>query len=102
MEVSAWRNAYTFGIRVGARNRAAYFDPVWQEIEIELHGDLRRFALTPSFWHLCPEFRDSGTPVIREWLRRHYGLPWQKGRPPRMRLDHISGNRFRLIPHTGG
>jgi hypothetical protein len=59
-------------------------------------GQPHRFQLSDSFWKGCPEFRDSGTTVIREWLRRHYTLDWPKGEPPQVELVQLDGNRFRL------
>lgn len=97
MDVSAWSNgAKTFGIRVGARNRTRYFDQSWSEIEVEIDGELHSFDLTAGFWNDCPEFRDRGTPVIREWLERSNLMDWPRGQPPRFRLQQLSGNRFRL------
>jgi hypothetical protein len=46
----------------------------------------------------CPEIRDSGGTVIRDWFRRHYGLPWPKGNPPRFQVIPVSDNRFRVLP----
>ena len=80
MEASAWfggrkkgshaPDVGTFGIRVGIPNRQRYFDPSWTEIEVEMDGHAEVFQLTSGFWRNCPEFRDSGSPRIREWLRR--------------------------------
>jgi hypothetical protein len=98
MQASAWNDgASTYGIRVGLPNRDAYFDPTWTEIEVEIDGQSHLFALTPGFWQQCPEFRDRGSPVIREWLRLHYTLDWPSGDPPRFELVPLGGNRFRLV-----
>jgi hypothetical protein len=98
VQVSAWNNgASTFGIRVGIPNRDAYFDQTWTEIEVEIDGQAHQFALTPEFWSQCPEFRDRGSPVIREWLRLHHTLVWPSGHPPRFELVSLDGNRFRLV-----
>ena len=86
----------SFGIRVGMANRQRHFDPVWTEIEVEMDGRPEVFRLTSGFWRNCPEFRDSGSPRIREWLRRHRSLAWDRGRPPRMTLLPLGGPRFRL------
>jgi hypothetical protein len=99
MQASAWNDgANTYGIRVGIPNRDAYFQRGWSEIEVEMDGRLHRFRLTPGFWHKCPEFRDRGTPVIREWLWRHYTLPWPRGKPHPVQLIPLDGCRFRLLP----
>lgn len=98
MEVSAWSSGGgTFGIRVGLPNRNTYFDRSWSEIEVEIDGQFYRFALTPGFWKQCPEFRDSGGTVIRDWLQQHHMLDWPTGEPPRFQLLSLRDGRFRLI-----
>jgi hypothetical protein len=101
MEVSAWRNGRTYGIRVGVSNRQRFFDPLWEWIEVEIDGEPHNFRLTPGFWRRCPEFRDAGATVIQDWLRRNYEIPWPKGRPPRFTLEVAGGQRFRLRPEPG-
>jgi hypothetical protein len=97
MRVTAWSNGKgVYGIRVGAKNRIAFFDASWEEIEVEIEGEVRRFRLTDGFWRDCPEFRDRGSPTIREWLRRHRTISWPKGRPPQIELIPLADNRFRL------
>lgn len=98
MQASAWNNGgNTYGIRVGAANRDAHFERAWTEIEVEIDGQFHRFDLTPNFWTTCPEFRDSGGTVIRDWLRRHHTTDWPSGDPPRFELLPLGGNRFRLV-----
>ena len=99
MKASAWNGGggSVFGVRVGAANRDQYFRPHWTEIEVEIDGQWHQFALTTGFWNKCPEFRDKGTPVIREWLRSHFTLNWPIGHPPRFQLQPMGGNRFRLV-----
>lgn len=98
MEVSAWTNGSgTYGIRIGFPNRDQFFQPAWSEIEVEIDGQCHLFQLTEGFWHHCPEFRDSGSVVICDWLQRHRTLDWPKGQPPRFELIPLGGNRFRLV-----
>ncbi|HZY90044.1 MAG TPA: hypothetical protein VFE78_34805 [Gemmataceae bacterium] len=98
MQASAWSNGGgTYGIRVGVTNRDEFFDKGWTEIEVEVEGRLYRFPLTDGFWNHCPEIRDSGAPVIREWLRHHQALNWPKGDPPQVELIPLGGHRFRLM-----
>lgn len=99
MNVSGWNDGgNTYGLRVGKRNRDEFFNPGWTEIEVEMDGRGWRFRLTPGFWKHCPEFRDCGQPLIREWLARHRLSPWPKGEPPRAELIPLGKNRFRLVP----
>ena len=99
MQASAWKGGggYTYGIRVGSANRDSFFDKSWTEIEVEIDGQAHRFTLTPGFWNKCPEFRDSGASVIRDWLRQNHTLDWLKGKPPQVELIPLGGNRFRLV-----
>ena len=98
MQVRAWNDGgNTYGIRVGIPNRDAHFDATWTEIEVEIEGTFHRFSLTPGCWNHCPEFRDRGSPVIREWLRTHHVLDWPRGDPPQFELVPLAGNRFRLV-----
>lgn len=98
MEVSAWSSgSSTFGIRVGIPNRNQHFHRSWTEIEVEIDGKPHRFALTPGFWNKCPEFRDAGGTVIRDWLLRHNALEWTAGEPPRFQLLPLGAGRFRLV-----
>ncbi len=97
MRVTGWSNGGgTYGIRIGSRNRSKFFDVNWTEIEVEIDGEVHRLALTDGFRRKCPEFRDRGGPVIREWLRRNRTLSWPKGPPPSMELTPLGGNQFRL------
>ncbi len=98
MEASAWSSGGgTFGIRVGMPNRDRHFDRSWEQIKVEIDGQFHTFALTPCFWNKCPEFRDSGSTIIRDWLHRHHTLDWPTGEPPRFQLLPLGGGRFRLL-----
>jgi hypothetical protein len=97
MRVSAWNGGKnTYGVRVGVPNREAHFDCSWTEIKVEIDGQFHRFRLTPGFWRKCPEFRDRGVPIVREWLRRHFTFDWPDRQPPKFELVPIGGNRFHL------
>ena len=78
-------------------NRDAHFDRSWTHIKVEIDGESHAFLLTAGFWNKCPEFRDSGGTVIRDWLHRHHTLNWPAGEPPRFRLLPLGGGRFRLL-----
>lgn len=103
MKASAWRGGSRdkpiYGIRVGKANRDAYFDRDWAVIEVEMDGQWQTFPLTPGFWSQCTEFRDSGSPRIREWLARHFTTEWPKGEPPIFALVPVGERRFRLAPN---
>jgi hypothetical protein len=98
MIVSAWTNGggRTYGIRIGVDNRQRFFDCAWDWIEVEIDGNPYKFQLTPGFWNHCPELRDSGRPVIQDWLRRNYKIPWEECKPPRFTLEVVGNRCFRL------
>ncbi len=99
MQATAWHSGgNTYGIRVGKPNRDEYFDPKWKAIEVEIEGSFHRFELTNGFWRQCPEFRDRGNPIIREWLQRHQLLKWPRGQPPKLQLFPLGPGKFRLLP----
>lgn len=95
-EVSGWQSTggVTLGLRFGAANARAFVDPTWKGIVVELDGEPYPFQIRASFWRHCPEIRG---PVITAWLRRHQLAPWPRGAPPRFRMLHIGGNRFRAL-----
>jgi hypothetical protein len=99
MIVSAWSggSGRPYGIRVGYVNRDNFFKPAWRCIGVEIDGKVHEFRLTPGFWNHCPEFRDSRTRVIREWLQRNNRIPWEKGKPPKFVLEVVGAQRFRLV-----
>jgi hypothetical protein len=91
MWATAWKGG-TYGLRIQRADRGRHFDRHWDEVVIDLDGEVEVTArLTPTFWTTCPELRGA---EIGRWLRRHQLAPWPKGRPPRFAFRHISGNRF--------
>ena len=99
MEVSAWSNGGgTYGIQVGFANQRAYFDPAVRQITVELDGVPHAFTLTDGFWAACPEFRDSGSKVIADWLLNHGKRPWPTSKPPKFTLDVLGAGKYRLLP----
>ncbi|WP_022943106.1 hypothetical protein [Psychromonas hadalis] len=98
MKVSTWFGSKTYGIRVGITNRNQYFDSSWESILVVIDEDEYRFTLTKGFWNKCPEFRDKGRPIIKNWLLKHKTLNWPKGQTPKMELLSMNANKFKLIP----
>lgn len=99
MLVTAWNNGGDqYGIRVGKKNRDEYFHRDWQAVEVDVDGETFQFALTSGFWRNCPEFRDRGQPIIRNWLEKHKTLDWPKREPPQAQLTPLGDGKFRLLP----
>lgn len=97
MEASGWHNGHgAYGIRVGKKNRDAFFRPSPLPISIEIDGRVHRFFLSPSFWRDCPEIRDRKSPVLQEWLNENFGLPWNPYNPPKVILDDLGNRTYRL------
>ena len=98
MEATAWSSGSgTFGIRIGKKNRDMHFLSTWTRIQVEMDNKIFEFGLTDGFWNKCPEFRDSGGTVIRDWLQRNHTIDWPTGRPPRFQLLPLGGAHFRLV-----
>lgn len=94
MRVTAWSNGSNgYGIRVGAVNRASYFDPAWKQIVVMIESAEAHFSITPSFWRKCPEFRGR---VLRDLFYRKGLAPWPKYAPPGFELIPLGSGRFRL------
>jgi hypothetical protein len=98
MKVTVWASSEkkTLGIRVGKNNRDQFFSREWKEVFVDIDGTLHTFSLTNGFWNKCPEFRDRGKPVIKEWLMTSNLIEWRKGSPPRLILETVGEGRFRL------
>lgn len=99
MDATVWAGAgkVQLGIRVGAVNRARYFSKSWNQVVVDIDGQLRHFDLSPGFWKDCPEFRDGSDGHIKAWLSKRRLLDWPNGRPPKVFLERLGGSLFRLL-----
>jgi hypothetical protein len=83
-----------YGLRIAAADRDRFFEPEWRSVDIELGTDeVVVVPLSDSFWRECTELRSA---ALGRWLLRHGLAPWPVGAPPRLRIEPLSGNRFRL------
>lgn len=99
MQASAWNNGLNiYGIRVGKSNRDEHFTQSNNTVDIIIDGQLYVFRLTRGFWKDCPEIRDQGSTVLRDWLDRYYTLNWPHYAPPKVALDVLEHHRFKLRP----
>lgn len=97
MQVTAWTNGSgIYGIRVGSANRNRFFQPIWEEIEVDIADVIHEFRLTRGFWKDCPEFRDSRDIPIETWLLQQRVLPWPPGVPPKFVLLPRGDAQFKL------
>lgn len=104
MIVTAWKNGTPlksgagYGVRLAADDRDRYFRKDWETIELELQGYphvVKVNVAKPSFWNSkCRELIHS---EIGRWLIDNGLDSWQLGKPPKLALKFIGGNRFRLM-----
>ena len=98
--VSAWNNGRRnktgggYGVRIKRKDREKYFQKNWSSVIIELEGeDEVEVSVSPSFWGKCRELRKK---EIGKWLINNKLAPWKKFNPPKLILEQISNNKFRL------
>jgi hypothetical protein len=94
MQATGWQNGSGYyGIRVGKKNAATYFDKSWTSIEVEIDGHGYAFSLRETFWKTCPEFRGAAAGA---WLLKNGLAPWPSRCAPAVVLTPMGANRFRL------
>jgi hypothetical protein len=83
-----------YGIRVGRGDREQYFRRAWSSVVVELDdGSQIEVNLSDAFWCGCAELRKK---EIGRWMLDRGLAPWPKGNPPRLRLEPVHEERFRL------
>ena len=103
MIVTAWNNGQHhstgagYGLKVNANDRDKYFSRKWRSAILELAGESKEIVVNinkPSFWgHVCRELISKDIGI---WLIKNGKAPWTKGKPPKMRMEPIGGNRFKV------
>lgn len=98
MRATAWNNGSHhvsgagYGLRISEDDRDSFFDPDWKFAVFDLGGEAdAEVRLSESFWRSCRELRSV---EIGRWLRRRGLAPWPKGKPPKLAVQHVAGNRF--------
>jgi len=101
--VSAWNNGRHhptgagYGIKIKIKDRNAYFDEKWKHVILILegrYGEIRINIDKDSFWD--PVCRELCHREIGIWLRDNFEIPWKKGRPYKLAMEHIIDNRFSI------
>ncbi len=94
MVVTGWKGA-PLGLRMRRADRDKLLQREWKHLVLELEGRPTPIKVNidkPSFWDgVCYELVKK---EIGEWLISNGLAPWPKRHPPRLRMEHISGNRF--------
>ena len=98
---TAWNNGKYhssgtgYGLKLQAQDRDRYFQKDWKAIILELKGDPEPVEVNidkTSFWGpVCTELISKR---IGMWLIENSLAPWPKGRPPKVLVEPIEGNRF--------
>lgn len=109
MITTAWRGAYKknevgdpnkgcYGLKVPIDDREKYFEKDWDYIVLELEGNVQEFKVNinkSSFWG--PSCRELIHKSIKQWFLKNNISPWERGKPPRIRLEKINNNRFKAL-----
>jgi len=94
MIVTGWWGG-GYGLRLTRGNRDEFLQREWKHLVLELEGLPTPIEVNidkPSFWDgTCYELVKK---EIGEWLISNGLAPWPKRHPPKLRMEHISGNRF--------
>lgn len=103
MIVSAWNNGkhYSsgggYGIKIEEGDRDKYFDGKWESVLIKLEGESDYSSVNvdkKSFWYSpCKELISK---KIGVWLIANRKAPWRKGHPPKLLMQHVDRNKFKL------
>lgn len=102
--VKAWSNGSPnnqsgsgYGIRISREDRDKYFQKNWESVVLRTDaGNAINIRLSPSFWKSqkpCSELRSA---EIGLWLIEYRLAPWQKGKPPTLKLEPTARQEFRL------
>lgn len=101
MIVTAWNNGSHhksgagYGLKLTIADRDQYFKREWGTVTLELEGYPKPVEVNidkDSFWG--PKCRELIGQEIGAWLRKNGAAPWVKGKPPMLRMEPQSGNRF--------
>jgi hypothetical protein len=103
MIVTAWKGGTTtkngggYGVKLNACDRDRYFQRDWKSVQLSLDGTsdvIKVNVAKPSFWNnTCRELISA---EIGRWLICNGLVPWQKGNPPKLKLEHLINNHFVL------
>ena len=104
MIVTAWNNGKHhptgagYGLKISISDRDNYFKKGWEYVTLNLEGEVDPIQVNiakNSFW--TPVCRELISKDIGLCLKKHGKLPWKKGNPPKLRMEHISENKFKVF-----
>lgn len=99
----AWKNGpfrqsgAGYGFRMSRDDRDRWFDPLWNQVVLELRGMRTRAHVTvninkASFW--SGNCRELISYEIGTWMNGEGLAPWRRGAPPKFRATKSSAARF--------
>jgi len=102
MIVTGWMNGAPniksgagYGLRIDYADRDLHFNPDWQTVTLELDTGVKiDVNLSKAFWGKCPELRSKW---IGKWMIEKGIAQWPQKSPPKMKLESISVQMFRLL-----
>lgn len=103
MIVTAWNNGQYketgagYGVKLNAADRDKCFSKDWDKITLYMEGrddSIEVNVNKPSFWG--PVCRELIHKEIGRWLQNNDLAPWEKGNPPKMKMEQVKENVFRL------
>ncbi|WP_312907935.1 hypothetical protein [Tissierella praeacuta] len=103
MIVTVWSNGERkctgsgYGLKINRDDRDRIFNSEWKFIILQLEGEEKTININinkPSFWKKCSEFisKDIGL-----WLIKNGYKEWEKGKPPKFKMEQICENRFKVF-----
>ncbi len=102
MIVTAWNNGNHhptgagYGLKLSISD-SNFFNRNWEHVTLHLEGEVDPINVNiakDSFWtSTCRELisKDIGL-----WLKNHGKIPWSKGYPPKLKMEHLGGNSFKV------
>jgi len=104
MVVTVWNNGTLrksgagYGLKFDIADRERFFKREWESVLLQLEDSSIEVEVNltkRSFWGAtCRELINA---ELGLWLARNGLAPWAKGKPPKLLLKQIKGNRFILI-----
>ncbi len=103
MIVTAWNNGTHhsngagYGFKIDTTDRDKHFKKEWKNVILEFDGETKQAVVNvekQSFWgSTCREL------ICKEigiWLIKNRKAPWPKNHPPKMKIEHIYENIFKV------
>jgi hypothetical protein len=85
-----------FAIAIKKEDRDNIFRKEWKDVILDLEGFNKEVKVNInkySFWHKCPELYHI---EIGRWFKEKNVIRWPKRKPPKMELDQIKDNYFKV------